>query len=428
MKAIIIDTSPKDVRGKDSVNLGFEIVAERYEADKAFWYDAVKAKNLKKYDTILFNVIYPTNLLNIAPALIASGINPLKSKRRGSDPQIHVGGQGVNRRGILDDIADSVFFGEIDQQQNASEITTKPMIKGDNTVIELTRGCRYKCKFCEYSWVHGGKYREKPFEMLKDQVDYVAGKRKESINFLSANFLGYSRIVELIEYTTKKNIRIVNTDVNFNDLTNVINEKCFYHKVVKMGIESFDEDTRSSINKKMSDDKLKELFLLLAKKMSYVHCYLIYGLPGDNYDKWTEWIGWLSSLRKKSSNVNIDLFGDQYQVNDKNLRIEFNITNFEPCEGTPYENAPEIDFEKKDVFLQEIFRCLVFYDFIKKKDAELDYKNTKGRFGRKEHSYKMLMQLKRSGSEITDKLINCFPGGVSRSILTPDAEKFLNFK
>jgi hypothetical protein len=59
--------------------------------------------------------------------------------------------------------------------------------------------------------------------------------------------------------------------------------------------------------------------------------------------------------------------------------------------------------------------------------TELDYKNAHGRIGRKENSYKMLMELKNSGPEITDKLINCFPNGINRSISDKEALKFLSW-
>jgi len=275
MNSIIVDTSPRDMRNKNSINLGLEIVAKKYGSDKCNWFDTIKPW---KYDQILFNVIYPTNLLNIAPFLLKNNIEPLKEKR--NSHYIVAGGQGINQNGILDRIANDTFFGEIDADENKKTITSEPIIKGKNAVIELTRGCKYNCKFCEYSIVRGGKYREKPLELAKQQIDILAKRKQRTVNFMSANVFGYSHFKELFEYTTNKNIRIVNSDANFNDLEKVINSKNVYQKIIKIGIESFDEKTRTTIGKRFSDEKLKELFETMAKKMNYIHCYLIFGLPG----------------------------------------------------------------------------------------------------------------------------------------------------
>jgi len=422
MRSIIVDTSPKDTRNRGSINLGFEIVAEIYDADRCNWFDVIT----KKYDRILFNVIYPTNMLNIVPFLKNNGIEILKDKRK-SQPYIIAGGQGINHLGILDRIVDETFIGEADFLDNTKEITSHLYTSKNNTVIEISRGCKYSCSFCEYTWNYGGKYREKNIDLAKKQIDIVHKMGRRTVNFMSANFTGYSKFNELLEYTAHKNMRIVNTDANYYDLANAIKNKYFYHKVIKIGIESFDEDTRSRVNKKISDDRLRDLFEIMAEKMNYIHLYLIYGLPGDNYESWFDWLQWLSDLRRKRSIGYTDLFGGNHLIHDKQIRFEFNITNFEPCPLTPLEKSPPVDFEKKEIFLQEWMRCLIDYGF-KKPLSKMDYKNARGRMGRKENSYKLLMQLKTSGEEITYKLINVFPKGVGRSILDDDAQKFLNYK
>jgi hypothetical protein len=421
MKAIIINTTPKDMRNQGSINLGLEIVAQKFNAQKYDWFDKVE---VNQYDTILFNVIYSTNILNIVPFLRNNKIEILKNKR--TSHHIIAGGQGINKHGILDNIVNETFIGEIDYEENSKEIITSPISRNGNTVIELTRGCKYKCTFCEYSHFYGGNYREKDFELLKEQINEIYKLKKHTINFLSANFLGYSKINELLEYIAFKNMRIVNSDANFNDLLRIIDNKYFNNKVIKMGIESFDEKTRTIIHKKISDDKLKELFIKLVNKMNYIHCYLIYGIPGDNYDKWFEWIKWLGDLRRAKSSLQTNLFEEKYLLHDKIIRIEFNITNFEPCDYTPLSFAPEINFIEKDKFLKEWFKCLINNGFLKPK-GNLEYKNAHGRIGRKENSYKLLMKLKKGGIELTDSIINIFPNGINRSISDEKCNKFLNY-
>ena len=152
--------------------------------------------------------------------------------------------------------------------------------------------------------------------------------------------------------------------------------------------------------------------------------YLIYGLPRDNYDEWIRWLKILSDIRKEFTTTSYNLLDEELIRNTKNLRYEFSITNFEPCYNTPMANAPTVDFKAKDEFLIKWGEGLKQYGFFK--GEEYGYKNAKGRIGRKEASYEMLMLLKK-GDNLTDRFLNLFQKGVSRSIDSILAEEFINY-
>jgi hypothetical protein len=138
----------------------------------------------------------------------------------------------------------------------------------------------------------------------------------------------------------------------------------------------------------------------------------IYGLPGDNYDQWFEWIEKLGKLRSQFPRA---LYGD--------IRFEFSITNFEPCRGTPFANMPQVDFKEKTRFLKDWIKVLHQEEFCKA--DQLSYRNAKGRLGRMKDSYQMLMRIKRSGPEILEPLSRIFPRGIGRSIPSSKARRFL---
>jgi radical SAM superfamily enzyme YgiQ (UPF0313 family) len=184
--------------------------------------------------------------------------------------------------------------------------------------------------------------------------------------------------------------------------------------------------TRERIGKGFSNDFLIKSVKKLLNVANCVHLYLIYGLSGDNYDSWFQMLPILAEIRRSYSFYSPDLFGKEQRFDEKSIRIEFSLTNFEPCMGTPLADAPEIDFKAKDEFLRRWFQALYENGFMVSPD--MDYKTAGGRIGRKENSYKLLMALKRGGPELTDKLINVFPNGVSRSILDDEALKFLEYK
>lgn len=406
-RCLLVDTIPKDARNQGSVNLGFEYVADLLGADRCFWWDEVEGE----YDIIAFNVFYPTHLLNIYPFLKRNGIEAYRDKRE--KPILVAGSQGVGQNGILDRMCDYTFYGEFDGDCRDKKrmwrrvvLDTPVIVKGNKAAIELTRGCKYRCTFCEYSWVHGGKYREKPFELVKAQIDECLAQDIKSINFISANFGGYSKVTELYAYAESKGIRILNADACLKDIEKVLPfaEK----RYVKLGLESFDEKARAAVGKRISDEELDALIDKLIEVCSGIHFYLIYGLSDDDHDRWFYWLERLAEKRAKYT--------------DRGIRFEFSITNFEPCAGTPMEDFPQVDFRAKHKFLKRWGDALIQLGF--HKGEYVWYPNCGGRFGRKPLSYALLMALKTSGPEVLETMIKRYPRGIRRSIKDNVAERW----
>jgi len=423
-KVLVVDTVPKDARNQGSINLGLEIVKDKMDADVCHWWEMVP--NVGKYELIGFNVFYPTALLNIVPFLRKNNLSLLKP---GRGIKTIAGGPGIGHNNILGGIIDETFLGEYDEFENIKEITSKPYFKGNKAVIELTRGCRSRCHFCEYIWSNPSN-RQKPIELVKEQIDYVVSKGIRNINFMSANFTGYHHVQELAPYAASKGVVIKNSDITIRDAHNIFPILKYLPKYLKMGVESFDEKTRIKIGKKFTDEHLFLTIKKLLRHCSDLHFYLIYGLPDDDYTKWFKWLKILGDLRKTYRHKVPNLFNPEGELeNTKPIRFEFSMTNFEPADGTLLESANQVDFKEKNKFLKKWFSALIENGFVDKKlKGRLDYKNFKGRIGRKKKSYDLLMELKKGGPELTDHLVNVYPNGVGRSISDDESMKFLNFR
>jgi len=408
-KVLVVDTIPKNARNQGSINLGVAIVTKGLKADTCHWWEVVE--NIADYQVIAFNIFYPTHLLNIYPFMKRNGIEPYAENRSGQI--MWAGGQGVGVNGILDTMMDHVFHGELDgdvQDKNGfwrrSVLDSGVFVKNDKAAIELTRGCKYRCGFCEYGWVHGGKYREKDFELVKAQIEDCLERGIKSINFMSANFGGYGPVHELIEYCGEKKVLVLNADACLRDLHKMMDH--IPNRYIKLGLESFNEVTRGSVGKNISDEELDELVDVLMSKCSGIHFYLIYGLPGDDYERWLHWQKKIAEKRKAYT--------------DRSIRIEFSITNFEPCAGTSLEDAPHVNFDEKHDFLRKWGQGLIDLGF--HKGTSVWYPNCGGRFGRKPDSYRLLMALKTMGSEAAERMIGHYKSGVGRSIKDNVAERF----
>lgn len=403
---VLVDTTPINARHTGSINLGYEIVREQYGLRSVHFSDIL----LEAPEMIYANIFYPIHMINLVSFMKRNKISVLKEER---EQKLIVGGQGVSNTRCFGDIANEIYRGEADGDHvekgwhRRSEIDSVPRVSGGKAVIELTRGCKYKCKFCEYSWVHGGRYREKDIDLVKDQILYVLPKTN-NINFLSANLGSYSELDSLVGFCDTYNINIMNTDVCINDIGG------FTAKMssgLKIGIESFDEKTRKFVNKPISDNRLMSFFENAIPKIPRIHCYLIYGLPNDNYDRWFDWLKYIGGIRESIKHP---------------VRVEFSITNFEPCIGTPLEGAPPVDFKEKDAFLEVWAEKLIEYGFRKQRgDKPITYANARGRFGRKKLSYDLLMALK-TRDDLTNAFLSSLHSGVTRSVRDRQAQSFLN--
>jgi hypothetical protein len=418
MKTLLVDTTATNQRYKFSAfNLGAAITADYLKADLCCWRD--KIENISQYDLIGFSTLWPPYILNISPFLKKHSIKPLKEARHQS-PLIIVGGQGgTNISGALDNIADYTFKGEIENNytdhkgyHRATNVLTNPYIYDNNrhAALEVSRGCEYKCAFCEYSHVLGGPYREKPFDLLKNQIRFLQNKGIKQIQFRSANIAGISYLDDLVPLIQQASIYTRTGDITLKDAHRIIPHiKALKITYAKIGVESFDEQTRKSVNKTFSDEQLYETVYNLALVCPNIYFFLIFGLPGDNYSNWLSWLEKLAKLR------------ESIRATHK-VRYCFSICNFRPTPGTPMQNSPPINFIEKYKFIQEFTnkaKSLGFY----RTDWDVSPGHDQGRFGRTESSHLAIEALVNSGTKITNTIINS--RGTGRYISKPMAKKLI---
>ena len=450
----LVQLTPKDMRGQESINLGFEIIKRKIEengwiVDIAYYGDKI---NKNEYDIIGFSIFYVTQMLNLIPFLKDNNIEPMSEIR--NKPLLIAGGQGVHNPLPISKFIDIFSIGEGEEtivkilkayeQQNfisikdeigiyipifnkelilpierydfsfshVKTIDSEPIIFKKRAMLELTRGCKFRCKFCQYGWT-AGKYREKDLELVKEQIWFLRKNRIRNINFLSCNLGGYSKLKELLEFCIETKTGISNTDMRVDEYTEeiaVLLEKLKV-KTLKIGVESFCEETRFAMNKKITDLQMDEFFeRALRHDMRTIHFYMIYGLPGDNYDHWFD------VLRKHKEIIKI--------IQDRSIKLDYSITNFLPSLCTPMEKLPGVDFVEKDLFLKKYLKVLEETGHIK--DAEDKwYHNMHGKLGLKEETYKIVMMLLHGNESLTEMFLK-FDKGVGRSIDQSLYEKLTN--
>ena len=441
-KFALVQLTPKDMKNQGSVNLGLEIVKDIISKTEGWQVDLYKfgdtIEDVNSYEIIGFSIFYFTQMLNVVPFLRQHGIE-VYSKDRKKSPLIMAGGQGIQNPEPLKKIVDLFCMGngetvmefllenyqDIDKLcenkhlyipykkdtyefYNHPVVISEPVIYNKNAMIELTRGCKYRCKFCQYGWSNG-KYREKDIELVKKQILDVKARGIKNINFLSVNIGGYSKIIELFDFCIDNGVRLLNTDMRINEYNDELAKRLDMLKVrtLKVGVESFNECVRRDINKPISKEEF-DAFIdrALNNNISNLHFYLIYGLPTEvDYTPWFDYVRYLMDKRKTI---------------ERNIRYEFSATNFEPAIHTAYKNENTIDFKKKHEFFREFLKVQEETEYIKQKAETKDYGNSRGRVGRKERNYNIGMWLLHGDETVGDVLnelkINGVGNGISKNL------------
>lgn len=183
-------------------------------------------------------------------------------------------------------------------------LTDGQIIRG--TTLLTSRGCPYKCSFCQVTAVWGNPRYHSAERVIEEIIDLYENHKVEGINIIDdlfvANLPRLERIVESLEETglNKKIKFIVNGRANLiNDrLLNLL--KRMNTQVVALGLESMDEDILKSLKNgvnvsqnaqavKMLNEysfKISGLFMIGSPNETEKQMYKTYNFIKENEKAW----------------------------------------------------------------------------------------------------------------------------------------------
>lgn len=146
------------------------------------------------------------------------------------------------------------------------------------TRVFASRGCRYKCLFCQTGWSTTYRCNPNP-DRLRNMLNGIM-RRGEKISIMT-NDGAEKSVVEFAGYQSAVSMRADN-------LRRMIEAGRPLPKSVRIGVEGISERLRRAVGKPIqSDDLLSVTYELLARKVS-VRWFFIMGLPGETDQDWAE--------------------------------------------------------------------------------------------------------------------------------------------
>ncbi|MBR5473344.1 MAG: B12-binding domain-containing radical SAM protein, partial [Clostridia bacterium] len=165
-------------------------------------------------------------------------------------------------------------------------------LKGRICYIETSRGCPYRCAFCLSGRCGGLRYFD--MDTVKQNILLLANSGTKTVKFVDRTFnANYRRANEILlfikeNYGTKIPSGVcfhfeIAGDILHEETLAILKEMPHSAVQLEIGMQSFNEQTLKTINRKTDTQKLiKNIKTLLSFQNMHIHIDLIAGLTGED--------------------------------------------------------------------------------------------------------------------------------------------------
>jgi len=211
---------------------------------------------------------------------------------------VYLENEEIKKTPPLPYIKDWFFSPLLENKEYFEELVKKHKQNGIETLLqfETTRGCPYSCTFCDWGGGIHTKVRNRPLEILKDEITWTGENKIFKYFITDANFGFFPRDVDvskhLVETREKYNYPKGITYQSAKNQTDRIIEVAdilYKGKLVSrhmISVQSTDDQVLANIERaNLPTSKQKFIASELNKRQVPVKSQIILGLPGDNLDK-----------------------------------------------------------------------------------------------------------------------------------------------
>jgi len=348
-------------------------------------------RSLKDFDLVGFSLGHELTYTNIITMLKLGGI-PIRSSERGeNDPLILGGGPCVFNPEPVAEFFDFFVIGEaeevinqiIDLVRNTKNVTRNTKLEAlskiegvyvpslnnpvkkryikdldaspyplspivpfveaihDRAVLEIMRGCKWGCKFCQAGWT-SRPVRERSMDdliMLADKL--IKNTGYEQLSLISLSSSDYSQIDELAKTLARKyekdKVNIALPSMRTNSFSVKLAKEIARVRPsgVTLAPEAGTQRLRDVIGKNMSEENILEgVSAAFEEGIESIKLYFMIGLPTETEE---DLLG-ICNLAKKIMEI-----GRQF---GKRCRITVNLSTFIPKPHTPFQWEKQIGIEE----------------------------------------------------------------------------------
>ncbi len=402
---------------------------------KACSFTVESGRNISQFDIIFISISFEPDLLNLIDMLINSGIEIDPGKRK--KPLIIAGGIASSfLYYYLKDIADitvcasaeyalpiivrelcsytnsdifihnlgksnGFYHRERDKDENlqyyhCNNVLSHNVILSDRTefsnmgLIEISRGCLYKCNFCLVSQAYGN-YISYPEDDILEIADHYLNLT-DRIGLIAATLTNHPGLRKIIKGLNGMKFRLSFSAFRLDDLDDELLELIINNenKTLTIAPETASLVLKKKINKVISNDLIVEragkAFELGIKRLKL---YFLIGLPGETSSDIEEIIGLVKRLRILSR-----------IYSKKHGYIPEFIVNINPLVPKPFTEFKDVKMDEPQVIKKKII-------MLKKGLRDLGRTYV---YGESPKSAVLQYRLSHHLDSLEDLIANSFPG------------------
>jgi radical SAM superfamily enzyme YgiQ (UPF0313 family) len=164
--------------------------------------------------------------------------------------------------------------------------------------LQTTRGCPFKCSFCEVPVFYGGTYRHRPVAEVIEDIKRIPTKKIQVVDDNITGNREYAR--ELFKAMIPLKVKwsclwTINTSRD-EELLDLAVKAGVYH--VNIGIESISQKSLGSINKKQNTVReYTEMLRALEKRKIFYSLNFLFGLDEDTPEIFADTMDFLKQVR-----------------------------------------------------------------------------------------------------------------------------------
>ncbi len=351
----------------------------REEGIRLFSIESRRAAD--EFDIIAFSVHHELSFTNIINMLNLAGIEPFRKEREKGDPLIMAGGPATVNPALLSEFMDILTLGEAEaflpslldlyRKRTLKEnfLASAAEIKGiyvpgvsssvklaacskfneeyfpfdhpvpgvrvphDRINVEISRGCRKSCRFCQASVIYSPFRSRKPSDILKNASRSVAASGCDEIALTSLSATDHPRVLQIMDdlhYAfSRLGVSVVMPSLRPEDFSGNFASRL---SRMRRGGLTFAPETPSAalkkiINKNLDNKKIIKAACRAGKRgWKKLKLYFMIGLPGESLSD-IDQIGVFVKKIKKESGIN---------------KITVSLSVFTPQPHTPFQwSVPE---------------------------------------------------------------------------------------
>ncbi len=227
-------------------------------------------------------------------------------------------------------------------------------LNGRISYIETSRGCPYRCAFCLSGRCSPLRYFD--LEQVKKDIIKLANSGTQTLKFVDRTFNANSkRANDILTFIKEKYGKEIPQNVCFHfeiagdilreDTLDILSTMPLGAVQLEIGMQSFNEETLKTINRKTDTKKLIEnIKKLVSFKNMHIHIDLIAGLTGEDLESFKNSfnIGYLLKAQMLQMGFLKLLYGADMRENSEKYPCAFNDEPPYEVTSTPWLTSDEI--------------------------------------------------------------------------------------